>query len=183
MFLHGLDEKHALSDTVFLVDRFRYRTALAQSIMYSRLWFFLVNSMPIEDLARSDAVTAPPETPVTELAATMDEENVGSVVITDGETPVGIVTDRDLTVRVLGEQVDPGDQTAEDVMTTDLCTAQPDAGFYEAANLMADNGIRRLPICEGDSLVGIITADDISELLADEQQHLGNILRAQRPEY
>jgi CBS domain-containing protein len=139
--------------------------------------------MPIEDLARSDAVTASPETSVTELAATMDDENVGCVVITNDGTPVGIVTDRDLTVRVLGERVDPTDRTAEDVMTTDLRTAEPDAGFYEAANIMADHGIRRLPIREGDSLVGIITADDMTELLADEQQQLGNVIRAQRPEY
>jgi CBS domain-containing protein len=139
--------------------------------------------MPIEDLARSDAITAAPETPVAELAATMDEEHIGSIVITDGETPVGIVTDRDLTVRVLGEQIDPTEQTAEDVMSDDLCTATPDAGFYEAATLMAKHGIRRLPVREGDTLVGIITADDIAELLADEQQQLGNIIRAQRPEY
>lgn len=139
--------------------------------------------MPIEDLARSEAVTADPETPVTDLAATMDEENVGSIVITNDQTPIGIVTDRDLTVRVLGNAVDPTEQTAEDVMTTDLCTAEPGAGFYEAASLMAEHGIRRLPICEGDTLVGIITADDVTELLADEQQHLGDIIRAQRPEY
>ena len=139
--------------------------------------------MPIEDLARSDAITAPPETPVTDLATIMAEEKVGSVVITNGDAPVGIVTDRDLTVRVLGEQADLASQTAEDVMTTDLCTAEPDAGFYEAASLMAEHGVRRLPVCEGDSLVGIITADDMTELLADEQQHLGNIIRSQRPEY
>lgn len=139
--------------------------------------------MPLEDLARSDAVTASPEAPVAELAATMDEENVGSVVITNDETPVGIVTDRDLTVRVLGEGVDPTEQTAEDVMTSDLCTAEPDTGFYEAATLMADHGIRRLPVCEGDTLVGIIAADDMTELLADEQQLLGAIIRAQRPDY
>ena len=139
--------------------------------------------MPIEDLARSEAVTADPETPVTDLAATMHKENVGSIVITDDQTPIGIVTDRDLTVRVLGDTVDPTEQTAEDVMTTGLCTAEPGAGFYEAANLMAEHGIRRLPICEGDTLVGIITADDVTELLADEQQHLGDIIRSQRPEY
>ena len=139
--------------------------------------------MPIEDLARSDTVTAAPDTPVTDLAATMDEENVGSVVITDDETPVGIVTDRDLTVRVLGADVDPTGQTADDVMTDDLRTIEPNAGFYEGAELMADHGIRRLPVCEGDTLVGIITADDITELLADEQQHLGNVIRAQRSEY
>ena len=139
--------------------------------------------MPIEDLARSDAVTAPPETPVAEIAATMDEENVGSVVITDGETPVGIVTDRDLTVRVLGAALDPTEQTAEDVMTDGLCTAELGTGFYEATNLMAEHGIRRLPVCDGDTLVGIITADDVVELLADEQQQLGDLIRAQRPEY
>ncbi len=139
--------------------------------------------MPIQDLARSDTVTAAPETPVTELAATMAAESVGSIVITTDETPVGIVTDRDLTVRVLGEDIDPADQTAEDVLTDDLCTAESDTGFYEAASLMAEHGIRRLPVCEGDTLVGIITADDITELLADEQQHLGDIIRGQRPEY
>ena len=139
--------------------------------------------MPIENLARSETVTSAPETPVSELAATMDEEDVGSIVITNDETPVGIVTDRDLTVRVLGERIDPASQTAEDVMTTDLRTVELGAGFYEAASLMADHGIRRLPVCEGDTLVGIITADDITELLADEQQHLGNIIRSQRPEY
>jgi len=113
----------------------------------------------------------------------MDEENVGSIVITNGDTPVGIVTDRDLTVRVLGEAADPVDRTADDVMTSDLCTVQRSAGFYEATSLMSEHGIRRLPVCEDDSLAGIITADDLSELLADEQQHFGDIIRAQRPEY
>lgn len=139
--------------------------------------------MPIEDLARSDAVTAAPGTPVPELAATMEEEHVGSVVITDDGTPVGIVTDRDLAVRVLAAGLDPADRTAEDVMTDELCTAHPDTGFYQAMNLMAEHGVRRLPVCEGDALVGIITADDVAELLADEQQQLGEIIRAQRPEY
>lgn len=139
--------------------------------------------MPVEDLARSDVITANPGTSVNELAATMADENVGSVVITDDETPVGIVTDRDLTVRVLGEEVDPTDQMAKDVMTSDLCTVEPGAGFYEIATLMADHGIRRLPVCEDDTLVGIITADDVTELLADEQQLLGDMIRAQRPEF
>jgi CBS domain-containing protein len=139
--------------------------------------------MPIEDLARRDVVTAPPETPVADLANTMAEETVGSVVITEGETPLGIVTDRDLAVRVLGGDADPDGQVAGDVMTRDLCTAEPGTGFYEAADLMADHGVRRLPVCEGDTLTGIITADDLSELLADEHQQFARILRSQRPEY
>jgi len=113
----------------------------------------------------------------------MDEETVGSILITDGEKQMGIVTDRDLAVRVLGQGADPAEQTAEDVMTDDLLTVEPTAGFYEATTLMAEHGVRRLPVCDGDTVVGIITADDITELLADEHQHLGDIIRAQRSEY
>lgn len=139
--------------------------------------------MPIEDLARTEVVTADPATPVTDLARTMEDEGVGSVVVTDGDEPLGIVTDRDLTLRVIGEGADPSALTAEDVMSSDLTAIESGAGFYEAADLMAENGVRRLPVLEGDSLVGIITADDLTELLADEQQHMAEIIRAQRPEY
>jgi CBS domain-containing protein len=139
--------------------------------------------MPVEDLARSDVVTADPDTSVAALATTMADEAVGSIVITDGETPVGIVTDRDLALRVLGADVDPSTQTAADVMTSDVQTIESTAGFYEVATVMAEHGIRRLPVCEGESLVGIISVDDLNELLADEHQHFADVIRAQRPEY
>ncbi|MEF8814947.1 MAG: CBS domain-containing protein [Halovenus sp.] len=140
--------------------------------------------MPIEDLAREDVVSASPETPVTDLARQMRDENVGSVVITNDDIPTGIVTDRDLTTRVLAEETASTDQTADDVMSTDLCAVGPDAGFYEAAQVMSENGVRRLPVCdEADELVGIITADDLTELLADENQQLAAVIQSQRPEY
>lgn len=140
--------------------------------------------MPISDLVRESVVTADEDASIERLAELMRDEHVGSVVITDGKTPVGIVTDRDLTTQVLAEGRDPSGQAARDVMSTDLCVAPPDAGFYQAAEVMSENGIRRLPVCdENDELVGIITADDLTELLADEQQQFANIIRAQRPEY
>jgi CBS domain-containing protein len=141
-------------------------------------------AMPIEDLARTEVVSASPETSVSELAQQMRDENVGSVVVTNDNSPTGIVTDRDLTTRVPAEETTPADQTADDVMSTDLCTVGPDAGFYEAAQAMSENGVRRLPVCdENDELVGIITADDLTELLADENQQLASVIQAQRPEY
>jgi CBS domain-containing protein len=139
--------------------------------------------MPIQDLARSEVVTAGPDTSVAALAARMDRENVGSVVISEGDTPVGIVTDRDLTIRVLGQKADPATQKAENVMSENLVTAEANVGFYQAADLMAAHGIRRLPITNGDTLVGMITADDLNELLSDEQAQFADIIRAQRPEY
>lgn len=139
--------------------------------------------MPIEDLARSDVVTADPGTPVSDLAATMDEKGVGSIVITEGREPVGIITDRDLTVRVLADATDPAAWTAQDAMTPDPVTVPREAGFYRATEAMAESGVRRLPVTEGDEVVGIITADDITELIADEEQQLAAVIRAQRPEY
>lgn len=139
--------------------------------------------MPIEDLARSDVVTAQRDSSVAELAQTMDEQDVGCIVITDGTEPTGIGTDRDLTIRVLGEEADPSGLTSENVMTEDVCTVDQSAGFYQAAELMSEHGIRRLPVCNDDELVGIITADDFTELLADEQQQVANVIRAQRPPY
>jgi CBS domain-containing protein len=139
--------------------------------------------MPVEDLARDDVVTAPTDTPVEDLASTMDERGVGSIVITRSGEPAGIVTDRDLTLRVLGGDADPDGATAEEVMSGELCTIDRGEGFYRATELMSEHGIRRLPVCEGDELVGIITADDLTELLADEQEQVAEIIRAQRPPY
>lgn len=139
--------------------------------------------MPVNDLARGDVVTATADASIHDLAFRMDDDDVGSIVITDGDEPVGIVTDRDLTRRVLGEGVDPSGVTASDVMSADLLTVDADAGFYEVATLMSDRGVRRLPVVEDGDLAGIITFDDITELLADEQEQVADIVRAQRPPY
>jgi CBS domain-containing protein len=140
--------------------------------------------MTLQELSREDVVSAEADAPVSQVAETMRDENVGSVVVTNENHPIGIVTDRDLTTRVLAEEADPADQTTDEVMSTDLCAVGPDAGFYEAAQVMSENGIRRLPVCdENDELVGIITADDLSELIANEQNLLAEVLRNQRPDY
>jgi len=139
--------------------------------------------MPIDNLARSDVVTASTDESIHELAGMMHDEDVGSIVITD-DGPVGIVTDRDLTMQVLAEQADPDELVAEDVMSDGLQTIEHDAGFYEATELMSDHGIRRLPVTDTDgALQGIITADDLNELLAEEHQALADVIQAQRPPY
>ncbi len=140
--------------------------------------------MPIEHLARSDVVTAHEDDSVQQLASMMADSHVGSVVITDGTEPVGIVTDRDLAIRVIGNGSDPAETTAGDVMSDTLATIEHSAGFYQATELMSEHGIRRLPVCnDNDELVGIITYDDLSELLADEHAHLSDVVQSQRPEY
>jgi len=140
--------------------------------------------MPVDDLARSDVVTATEETSVSELGQTMADETVGSVVIVDDEQPVGIVTDRDLALRCVAEEGNTSDKTAGNVMSENIETVERTAGFFEAVDLMSEMGIRRLPVTDdaGD-LVGILTSDDLTTLLADEQQGLSKVIEAQRPPY
>jgi len=140
--------------------------------------------MPVDDLARSDVVTATEDTSVSELGQTMANETVGSVVIVDDEQPVGIVTDRDLALRCVAEEGDTSDKTAGNVMSENLETVEQTAGFFEAVDVMSDNGIRRLPVTDDSGeLVGILTSDDLTTLLADEQQGLSSVIEAQRAPY
>lgn len=140
--------------------------------------------MPVDDLARGDVVTATEQTAVSEIARTMADETVGSVVIVDDRTPVGIVTDRDLALRCVAEDGETSEMTADNVMSEDIKTIERDAGFYEAVDRMSDNGIRRLPVTDdADELVGILTSDDLTTLLADEQQGLSAVIEAQRAPY
>ncbi|WP_254766682.1 CBS domain-containing protein [Salinilacihabitans rarus] len=140
--------------------------------------------MPVQNLARSDVVTASIDASIRDLATTMRDERVGSVVVTEAGAPVGIVTDRDLTVRVLATDADPAALDAADVMSPDLHAIGPDDGFYQATEMMRRYGVRRLPVVDDDrNLRGIITADDLNELLADEHQEMAGVVRAQRPPY
>ena len=139
--------------------------------------------MPIEDLARSEVITVSPDESIQSVAKTMNQKSIGSVVVEDGGKPVGIVTDRDITMRVVAEGDMSIDHPVEDVMTENPVTIEQGAGFYQAMDHMSKMGVRRMPVCENDELVGIITADDITELLADEHQQMAEVVRSQRPPY
>jgi CBS domain-containing protein len=107
-------------------------------------------------------VTAEPETPALDVARLMRDHNVGSVVIVDGSgTPCAMVTDRDLAVRVLAEETDLREPVSGRV-SAPLISGEPETSLEEAAALMVQHRIRRLPVIEGDRLAGIVTLDDIA---------------------
>lgn len=132
---------------------------------------------------REDVVAAGPAAPVAEVAGLMREENVGSVVVVEGNAPVGIVTDRDLTVDVLAAGTDPATVTAEDVMTADPETIDVDAGVFDLVTAMCDASVRRMPVVDGDELAGIIALDDLIVLLARELDNLAGVIAAESPPY
>ena len=139
--------------------------------------------MTIADIARTAVVTADPGATISELAFTMANERVGSVVITEGDDVVGIVTDRDIALDVLGTGADPEAYTARDVMTPDPLTVEAGDGVMDTVRAMCDAGVRRVPVVEDGRLAGIITLDDFLVLLAGELSNLAGVVEAESPPY
>lgn len=144
--------------------------------------------MGLESLARTreELVTATPTATAVELAGLMDRHNVGSVIIEeDGRVkfPLGIVTDRDIATTVVGGERPPAETLARDIMTTDLVTVDVDDGVADVCRKMGDHGVRRMPILDGDEVVGILTLDDLVVLLHDEMEDISSVILAESPPY
>jgi CBS domain-containing protein len=116
----------------------------------------------LDEIMTASVVTAPPDASAVEVARLMRDHGVGSVVIVDPEgTPVAMVTDRDLAVRVMaGDGAD--DAPVADHASRPLITGEPGMELDEAAALMVTHRVRRLPVVEDDRLAGIVTLDDIA---------------------
>ncbi|WP_372912368.1 CBS domain-containing protein [Salinigranum sp.] len=137
--------------------------------------------MTLKDVAIRGVETAGPDATVPVLANTMDEKGVGSVVITEENRVVGIVTDRDIAL-TLARETDPTTLTAADVMTPEPLTMPPDAGLLELTERMDVESVRRVPIVDDNGIiVGIVTLDDLVRLLSVELDHLAAIIAAESP--
>jgi len=138
--------------------------------------------MPIGEVCNREVVIVQPGETVLEAAQLMRRHHVGDVVVVEERggrrVPVGIVTDRDLVLEVMAPQIDPVTVTVRDILTTDLVTIKKDAGLFEAIEYMHAKGVRRLPVVDGNGgLVGILTLDDLIELLADEMTALARLVK------
>jgi CBS domain-containing protein len=99
---------------------------------------------------------------VVEAARLMREQHIGSLPITDDEQLVGMITDRDITTRVVAEAADPNVTSVGDVYSRDIISVEPDNDLEEALLLMARHQVRRLPVVENGRLVGIVAQADIA---------------------
>lgn len=133
--------------------------------------------LTVNDVMTADPVTLSPSSPVSEAAKLMRDNEIGDVIVTDGETVVGIVTDRDLVVRGLADECDP--QTpVRDVYSRDIATVSPEDDAHAAARLMRDKSIRRLPVVDEGRPVGIVSIGDLAQRL-DPDSALAEISHAQ----
>ncbi len=118
--------------------------------------------MKVKDIMSTDIASVCCDDTVEKCAQLMKQHDVGSIPVCEEKKVVGIVTDRDLTLRSIAEGQDWKNQKVSDVMTKNPSLGNPDMNVKDAAEIMSREQIRRLPIVENNSLVGIVALSDIS---------------------
>jgi CBS domain-containing protein len=117
--------------------------------------------LKVGDVMTLKVITEDEEISVTKLSRDMAVAGIGSVVITKKGKPVGIVTERDIAIKVIMKDRKASDIKAKEIMSSPLVTIESDAPLEKACGLMAEKGIRRLPVIEDDKLVGIISVKNL----------------------
>lgn len=140
--------------------------------------------MKIGECCNREVVVAEKDMEILDTARLMRKHHVGDLVIVDkrnGATrPVGILTDRDLVVEVMAEEVPPNEVTAADVMSLEVATVGEEEGVWETLEKMRDLGVRRMPIVDQDgSLVGLITMDDLLELFTKAMENMSRLIKGE----
>jgi CBS domain-containing protein len=122
----------------------------------------LRTKMLVKDVMSSPVITADEEELSNVVAATMDKNDLGCVIVTNkAGKPIGIITERDLVIRVIAKNQKPDSVKAKEIMTTPLVTIEPDATISEAARRMNRLDIRRLGVFYKGALVGIVSSKDL----------------------
>ena len=130
----------------------------------------------VRDLLKGDTVTVEASATVQDAAKLMDENDIGNVLVVENNEVQGIVTDRDIVVRVLAKG-DGADASVREAATTDLETLEPDASIDEAIQKMEQGNVRRLPVVEDGKPVGVISLGDLAQA-KDKDSALADISSA-----
>ena len=117
--------------------------------------------MRIRDVMTKEPRVVRRDTSVQEVVATMNKFDISSIIVVQGERPVGIITARDILVRLVEQCLAPGVLTAKQIMTSPLVTISESATIEEAARLMSKKKVKTLPVMDNNKLSGIVTFTDI----------------------
>ena len=137
--------------------------------------------MGVSELCRRGVVTIHRNATVEAAAQMMRASHIGDVIVVDTadtRKPVGIITDRDITVQVVAQGLAPAQTTVGSVMSAPLVSLSEDDSFIEALDKMAARGVRRVPVLDRDGrLKGLVSVDDLVPLLARELAKIGALIR------
>jgi len=119
----------------------------------------------VKDLMTKQVITIDLNKTVFDAAVLMSEKEIACLVVMDDKTPIGIVTERDFVRKVVSKKIPLNDKISE-IMSKPLITIDPDSSLRDAARLMINNKIRRLPVVKENKLVGILVASDFARQLS-----------------
>lgn len=125
--------------------------------------------MKIAQIMKEAVVTAAPSETLRSLSKKMDDSGVGAIPIVEGDRLQGIVTDRDIVVRCLSRNKDPGKMTAGEIMSTQVTCITPERTVTEAAALMGAAQVHRLPVLRGSKVAGMVSLGDIAKVKTDSE--------------
>ena len=138
--------------------------------------------MPLRNILAKNLITCKPETGVRDVARLMKEKEVGAILVIEQKKPIAIVTDRDLALRCLTDLKDISLMTAEDVMSGGVETVSDDEGIYDVIEKMRRSRVRWVPVVNAvGEAVGILSFDDIFELIAEEVGAMKEVVRPREP--
>jgi CBS domain-containing protein len=141
--------------------------------------------MKLKEIMTKDVSSVSPSDPIIDAAKIMQQRNVGCIPVCDSNKEVkGILTDRDIVIRVVAEGRNPKDLDVNKVMSTGLTMGSPDMDAEEAAQIMSEHQIRRLPIVQDNKLIGIVSIGDLAThniFVAEAADALHHISQPSRP--
>lgn len=136
--------------------------------------------MPVKEIMTRDVATVDIKSDIPHLAGKMLELDVGSVIITDGKHPIGIVTERDIVRKIITKNLKPGAISIKELMTTPLITITAGEDVTDAMHMMVKMKIRRLPVVESGRLIGIVTDIDLIAVSAEMGSIFSDLIRMHR---
>lgn len=141
--------------------------------------------MRVGEFCNREVVIIDQESSVSDAAQVMRQYHVGDVIIVNEQygknMPTGILTDRDIALEIVAKGADPESVSVRDAMSFELVTVDEDDDLLRVIELMRDNGIRRVPVVDGDqALVGILTVDDILDVLSEVFVDIVHLVDSQR---
>lgn len=139
--------------------------------------------MTVGNLGPEDVVTAQPDDFIEDVSNQLETENVGALVVTDGEEPVGLVTDRDIALTV-GDVEDVASKPVREIMTDDPVTLQEDEEVIEVSRTIDEAGVRRIPIVDEEgNLTGLVSLDDLVATIGEQLDNVADTIEAQSSDY
>ncbi|MEU3734203.1 CBS domain-containing protein [Streptomyces sp. NPDC033538] len=128
----------------------------------------------VRDIMTGDPVTVEPQASVTAVARIMRDQDLGAVLVTDGDELRGLVTDRDLVIRSVAQGGDPEQTTVAGACSDDMVTVRSDDELNHAVRLMREHAVRRVPVVDDGRPVGIVSLGDLA-MERDPESALGDI--------